>query len=363
MENPFIYGAIVTGKHFVDREREIKELTSDLLSRQHIILYSPRKMGKSSLIEEMFGRINREKKAIAVRINLQKVTTKEGLAKLIINEIVKNFSMEKVVNEIKNFFTNISIRVFMDEKGKIGIEPIFRKKEELLEEALEFPEKLGKRKNIILAFDEFQEIERWDGIEKVMRAVMERHRNVSYLFSGSEEHLISLIFGTRERAFYRFGKMVKLPPIENGELEKFMIEKFEETGRTIDKEAVKFILDFGEGVPFYVQAICQEAWNSGNRIDLKIAKKALESTITSFDPGFELTWGNIRSAYQRKLLVIMAMENEKFLPGTELIEKYELKSSAHVRKAIKLLEGKGLIHENRIADFFFREWIRREKFV
>jgi hypothetical protein len=367
MENPFIYGIIVTGKYFVDREKEIKELTNDLLSGQPIILYSPRKMGKSSLIEEMFRRINKEGKAIAVRINLQQAITKEDMAKIMINEIVRKAytSIEKATKEIKDFFTKISMRIFIDERGKIGIEPIFRNKEELLEEALAFPEKKGKKKRIIVAFDEFQEIEKFNGVsmERMMRAIMEKHKNASYLFSGSEQHLISLIFEDEERPFYRFGKMVKLTPIERKELEKFIIERFEGTGKKMDKEASDFVLDFSEGIPFYVQAICHEAWNLGNKIDLKITKKALENIISSFGSGFELIWNNIRSEYQRRLLLIMAKEDKTFKPTTEFIEKYELKSFAHVGKAIKSLEKRGLVHENRIADFFFREWIKREKII
>ena len=367
MENPFIYGVIVTGEYFVDRGKEIKEITSDLLSGQPIILYSPRKMGKSSLIEEMFRRINKEGKAIAVRINLQQAITKEDMAKMIINEIVRETytSIEKAAKEIKDFFTKISIRIFIDERGKIGIEPIFRNKEDFLEEALAFPEKKGKKKRIIVAFDEFQEIEKFDGvqIERMMRAIMEKHKDASYLFSGSERHLISLIFEDGERPFYRFGKMVRLAPIERKELEKFIIGRFEGTGKKMGKEAVDFILNFSEGIPFYVQAICHEAWNLGNKIDLKITKKALEDIISSFSSGFELIWNNIRSEYQKRLLVMMAKEDKSFKPDTEFIEKYELKSFAHVRKAAKSLEKRGLIHENRIADFFFREWVKREKII
>ncbi|MEA2054830.1 MAG: ATP-binding protein [Candidatus Thermoplasmatota archaeon] len=367
MENPFIYGAIVTGKHFVDREKEIKELTMDLLSGQHVILYSPRKMGKSSLIEEIFRKINDQGKAIAVRINLQSVITKEDMARMMINEIVKNAysSIEKAAKEIKDFFTKISVRIFIDEKGRMGIEPIFRNKEDLLEEVLAFPEKKGKKKRIIIAFDEFQEIEKFDGLgmERRMRAIMENHKNVSYLFSGSERHLISLIFENEERPFYRFGKMVRLEPVERKKLEKFVIERFEETGKKINREATNFVLAFSEGIPFYVQAICHEVWNLGNKIDLKKAKRALDEVISSFSPGFELIWNNIGSEYQKKLLVIMAGRDKDFELNTEFIEKHGLKSFAHIRKAIQSLEKRGMIYKNRIADFFFREWIKREKVV
>lgn len=362
MENPFIYGRIVTGEHFVNREKEIRELKSNLLSGQHVILYSPRKIGKSSLIEETFRRIN---EAVCVKINIQSTTTKEGLAKLMINEIVRKSytSIEKFAKETKEFFKHISIRAFIDAEGRIGIEPVFRDKKELLEDALEFPEKIGKKKKLIVAFDEFQEIERIGGIEteRVMRAIMEKHKNVTYLFSGSEKHLMSLIFENRERPFYRFGKMMRLGPIEKNDLEKFVLEKFKHTHKKITEEAVEFIINFSEGIPFYVQAICHEAWDLSDIVDIKVAKEALENIISSLNSGFELIWRDIKSDYQRKVLVIMAIEDRNFVQSTEFIEKYELKTLAHLRKATDALEKKGLIYQNRIEDFLFREWIKREK--
>ncbi|MEM4308569.1 MAG: ATP-binding protein [Thermoplasmata archaeon] len=365
MENPFIYGRIVTGKNFVNREKEIRELTSDILSGQHVILYSPRKMGKSSLIEETFRRIGEQ--AVCVRINMQSTTSREGLAKLIINEIVKKSytSIEKLVREIKEFITHISIRASIDAEGRIGVEPIFKNKEELLEDALEFPERIGKKRRLIVAFDEFQEIERLDGIEmeRMLRATMEKHKNVTYLFSGSEKHLHSLIFENSERPFYRFGKIMRIDPIDKEELKKFVREKFRHTNKKITEEAAEFIVDFSEGIPFYVQAVCHEAWNLSDNVDIGIAKRALENTISSFSSGFELIWRDIKSGDQRKALIGIALEDKRFVPNREFIEKYGFRTQAHLRKAMNALEKRALIYENRIEDFFLREWIKRNKTV
>ena len=45
MKNPFIFGRAVVGEHFVDREKEIEELKSTILSGQHVVLFSARKIG------------------------------------------------------------------------------------------------------------------------------------------------------------------------------------------------------------------------------------------------------------------------------------------------------------------------------
>lgn len=369
MKNPFIYGVVVTGEHFIDRKKEIKELTEGLLGGQHVILYSPRKMGKSSLVEETFIRINKSKKAIAFRVNLQKVETKEAFASMLINETIKNTysSIEKLGKELKVLFTKINVKVFIDKEGIIGIEPIFSKMTELLEDAIDFPEQVAKRKHkrIIIAFDEFQEIEKFNGIEieKLFRAIIESHKDISYIFTGSERHMISLIFEAQDRPFYRFARFLELNPIPERYLRSFIINKFNETHKKITDDAVNRIINFSEGIPYYVQCLCHESWYLADKeiTEQTINEALFEKMLPVLSLGFEIIWNKIRSEIQRKLLLGMANEDKKVDYSIKFISKYNLKSSSHVNKAIIALEKLGLVYNRQIADFFFRDWIKRYK--
>src|SRR5688572_25647633 len=55
MTNPFVYGEVVPPAAFVDREEELDRLTRDLLAGQKVFLISPRRYGKSSLIQQALG--------------------------------------------------------------------------------------------------------------------------------------------------------------------------------------------------------------------------------------------------------------------------------------------------------------------
>ena len=55
MENPFYYGQEVGEEHFTDREQEIKDLLSDLKRGQNVIIFSPRRYGKTSLLKRVFS--------------------------------------------------------------------------------------------------------------------------------------------------------------------------------------------------------------------------------------------------------------------------------------------------------------------
>ena len=50
LENPFIIGKIVLGDNFCNREKEIAQLCHIARSKQHMVIISPRRYGKTSLV-------------------------------------------------------------------------------------------------------------------------------------------------------------------------------------------------------------------------------------------------------------------------------------------------------------------------
>jgi len=183
---------------------------------------------------------------------------------------------------------------------------------------------------------------------------------VSYIFAGSERSLTNVIFGDRERPFYRFAKHVELKPIDKEVLARFIENKFAESGKRIDKGAIKWIVEFSEGIPYYVQHICHEVWYMSEKEAKKeiVERSIRERILPGLASGFEVIWKGIKSEEQRRLLIGIANEKQPQIYSQRFIERYGLKSPGHVRKAMKSLEGMGLLEGNRIWDIFFREWVR-----
>ena len=74
MKNPFRYGAKVTGGAFYDR-REIKASMMNALDGcNNVVLYGPRRYGKSSLVAEMIEEL-RENGVICVYLNMMNVAS------------------------------------------------------------------------------------------------------------------------------------------------------------------------------------------------------------------------------------------------------------------------------------------------
>ena len=92
MENPFKFGTIVEDSFFTDRVNERQYVSEILNSANHLILISPRRYGKSSLIHEVLKKIDRP----SISINLQSVTNVQQLAGMIIRHTLSKFPLERI---------------------------------------------------------------------------------------------------------------------------------------------------------------------------------------------------------------------------------------------------------------------------
>ncbi len=365
-ENPFQYGIVVTGDNFVNRDEEIKILYKELSSGKSIVLYSERRLGKTSLIMEFIAQKGR--KLIPVYIDLYGMTAKEKLAKQIVNQVINKCytKLEKIKEALKDFFSYLRPKLIISPDGTLTIDVgVERKyKEEELIEILDFPQKIAHRKKnrIVMIFDEFQEIAMMDGeeIEKLMRSRFQHHKNVSYLFAGSKKHLLHQIFEERTRAFFKFARPLQLGVISCEKFHPFIYDKFKLTGGKPSEHIINKILDYTKGHPYFTQYLCHEIWYiTKSPKNEEVIETALQNITAQQSVAYEHIWDELKSPNQRLLLIGIASENG-YNYSTEFIEKYRLKSQSHVEKSLKLLKNRGILDDHgNIIDIFFKEWIVR----
>ena len=53
MSNPFKYGPIALDESFTDRDAEVAELSADALNGQDVVIFAPRRYGKTSLVHRV----------------------------------------------------------------------------------------------------------------------------------------------------------------------------------------------------------------------------------------------------------------------------------------------------------------------
>lgn len=363
MENPFKYGVEVTGEDFVDREKELMELQREVLSGKSIVLYSPRRLGKSSLLKELFRRIRGE--AIPVYVKLYGVESKQALAGKIAEEVITStYTKIDRMKEALRFLKELRPDLVLSPDGEVRLEIGKGVSARGLEEVLDFPERMAEKRGtrIVMAFDEFQEIGMLNGIEleKLMKAKFEEHKHAAYVFAGSKRHLLHQIFADESRPLFKFARPMELGNVPKGEFSKFISRKFTSTGGSITGEVIDKVLEFTDGHPYFTQQLCHEMWYLSKKAsDPSVVERAINVILAHYGVEYERIWDGLRSGTQRRLMLGMAREHGQNIYSTDFIVEYQLKTVAHVQKALKLLENRGLVEKGEITDLFLAEWLRR----
>jgi len=370
IENPFIYGEIVIGDNFVDREKEMEGLRRDLLNGEIIFLISPRRYGKTSLIFNLFEQLESDD-VITVYVDLYRCASLNQFIIQYVTHVIQKSEtgLEKTVRFLKELSLSIKPQFSINPDGSINIQPgiSLKNSEQSFEEILDIPGKISKKKNkkIVVALDEFQEIRNFNGesIEKIMRSVIQQHRNVGYIFAGSKKSVIEDMINNKERAFYKSGKIMNLGEIDRDIFESFVKKKFRETGYTLESEVVDEIFKVTGDSPYYVQYLCHEIWDSmisTKTVNIGDVQTVLKKVISEAKPIYLTLWDDL-TLHQRRLLQAITTGGGKNIYSRDFIEQNELNTSASVQTSVNSLTKKGILYREQeeyfIEDIFFKFWI------
>jgi AAA+ ATPase superfamily predicted ATPase len=235
MQNPFKFGSVVRGNDFADRRRELAELTRELTDGQHLFLLSPRRYGKTSLIFTLLDSL-RSRKMLVAYLDTFRTTTPLQFFELLAQTVLRAAESrpERLLRLATDLLGRLRPQVGTDSTGmptlSFDVGASVKSSLALQEEVLALPERLAvKRKShLVLAFDEFQEMQRFPGpgLEKALRSHFQSHRRVSYLFAGSRQSALRDM-ATRERSpFYKFGRIMSLGTIPPEEFAPFLASRF-----------------------------------------------------------------------------------------------------------------------------------------
>lgn len=372
MENPFHYGEIVSGNNFWNREDEIRELVLELKSAQNIILYSPRRFGKTSLIFRVFEELRKEKFLLAY-IDCYKAASKRRFLELYARSVTQFDAspLEKAVDFLREFIPNLRPKITIAADGKPEIEFDYQIKEKNLERFLEdiydAPQRIAKKHNKkgVLVLDEFQELLGLGGrsLLKELRSHIQHHDRVAYVFMGSKKHLIYDIFTNKNEPFYNIGKIMQLSKISADKMEHFVKQRFRESGFRLGIEVIRKIIDLMDKHPFYTQMLCHELWNmkiESKEILLDDLRAAVRKIIGNRSPSYINIWDKLAFS-QRNLLITLAKFGGEKVFSKEFVIETTLGTTAVVQSALQALIKKDLVEKENghylIEDLFFKEWL------
>ncbi len=375
--NPFRYGDLALDDAFTDRADELRELKSDILSGQNVVIFAPRRYGKSSLVWKATQELIAADQVLVAQVDLMATPSKEKLAEKLARSIYEDIATpvfrvrERAVAVFRGL--RIAPRITLDpDDGSLsfGFEASSRREDidATLERLLELPAQLAAgRKRVALVFDEFQEILAIDpGLTPLMRSIFQSQAEVAHVYLGSKRSMMERIFSDANEPFWRSAKRTELGLIDPPLFAPFIAGRFRVTGRAIDAEALAAVLVITQGHPYGTQELCYYLWQevaAGGTAGLDDLDRAVTRVLRSENAHFSRIWEKSASGHR---LVLQALAAAPLRQITEEKRReLNLGGDATVRKALRALSDDELVLRDaggyRIAEPFLAEWIRRQQ--
>jgi uncharacterized protein len=368
--NPFRFGALALDDAFTDRDDELAELTADMRNGQDVVVFAPRRYGKSSLVWRVAQKLVRRRVLVA-QVDLMRAPTKERLAEKLAAAIYEDIAtrLMRARDKALQVFSDLRVApvVTVDpQDGSVSFSFDAHARgqniDATLEELLALPGRLAAERDrrAVLVLDEFQEVMDIDpGLIKLMRSVFQEQGDVAHVYLGSKRHMIERIFNDENEPFWRSAKQLELGPIPAGPFAAFAVQRFAATGKTVDPALADTALRITGGHPYATQELLYFLWEE------RTLDRALEAVLRSEHAHFSLLWERA-SAAQRLVLEALAAEQPARPLSTDFQRRHGLPSVATVQTALRALSRDGVVARRdrgsyAIAEPFLSEWISLQR--
>jgi hypothetical protein len=369
--NPFQFGVVIDDTAFCNRKKEIAFLKKQIKNGYSTWLFSPRRFGKTSLVDKVFREIT---STACIYVDLYNIKSLDDFARKYSGILAKELFNWK--NEIRNLtkklsanFRHLSPGVSFDEFGNPSFSLNVNRIEQQtdIETILEVPNTISKQRKmrVCIAFDEFQEIHRIDPfLLNWMRSSFQRQKNVCYIFLGSKQSMMEDIFVSARSPFYEFAVKMSLSVIDRVELFHFIQEKFTQCNLRIKDHTIDSILKISDGQPHYTQFFASVVFDlirSGHDQDATGFKdhwlsRIMYSQVDIFQDIYDQLTNTQRSA-----LLALSKLSGTGIYSDEARVKFGLPVSSSLAEALRALQKKALIYksaeEYKFSNPVLKEWL------
>lgn len=324
-----------------------------LSGRNHLVLISPRRYGKTSLVRKAIVESGRP----AIFINVQMAMSSCGLAEMLLKSFLAIHPWERFKDALKKFrvkpvfsynpdANNLEVSFDGAAKGSVALEDVLN----LIDE------KSDPENRLIVVLDEFQEIVNLEaGTDKLLRAVMQLHKNINYLFLGSEESMMTAIYKDVTSPFFHFGALMRLDRIPYEDFYVFLTQRLAVIRKENAQEDARQILELTKCHPFYTQQLAAVFWDLCMRTEKQqtTVQTAADAIVKGLSASYMVLWSRLNRTNRRVLEVLSRDAKLKD------IKEYP---SSTVYTAVARLKKDGVIIRDgdfTLEDPFFAFWIRR----
>ena len=376
--NPFYTGIRIPDRYFCDREKETESIIGMIENGNNIVLKAGRRIGKSSLILHVLNQERVLKNYNTLYVDLFGTKNYDDFHLSFQNKILnapfaratrikKDF--ERMLKGIKVSLGSVDPLTGRLSLPSIGTTPAQTPRIPL-DELFSFLENTKKRN--IVVFDEFQQIEYYpERMAGILRSYVQQMNNTKFIFSGSSKHMLNTMFTNYNQPFYKSSSNIDLDIIGYDTYEHFVRGCFEEYGKAISPDAIRFVYDLFLGETAPMQELMNNVFGSlpqNEEAGPPEVRKSVNSILDSRDETFRALLNGIDKEKTRNTLYCIAAQGiASNLTSSKVMKDYALDNASSVQNAlISLQDEKNLIIRKLskgtyvIDDRLFELWIARE---
>lgn len=374
LANPFIVSGYVSEEYFCDREEETAVLKKHIINGRHVSLISPRRLGKTGLIEHFFSQPCIQEEYYTFLIDIYATSSLAEfvvlLGKEIFNELkpISTKWSEKFLQVVSSLRPGMKVDTIT---GEIAFDLAIgelHSPEITLDEIFIYLEQADR--HCIVAIDEFQQIANYDekNVDAMLRTKIQHCKNVTFIYTGSKRYMMSLMFHSPNKPFYQSAIGMGLQPIPEDIYVQFAMELFSRYDRKLLPQVAKVIYNRYKGYTWYMQMMLNELFaltDAGKTCTEDMMTVAHKNVIDSQTEHYKELLANL--ATKQKVLLkaickecVLMCDRIGGLTSSAFIKKYALASSSSVQSALKgLIEKEFVVSEDGqyiVSDLFFMEW-------
>jgi hypothetical protein len=381
VKNPFQYGRELGADQLIDREREVAEVVDTIKESGKLFLVGPRRYGKTSILAAAQQQAEAEG-AVVLRFDAEAFPSIEALVKAALAQATEKLSgsLTKAGDSLRQFFKSLKPQInysLTDQtiSAEIGVatDPVNQPEHiPLLVELLHGIEKLAVKAKTPIGFiiDEFQQIIVAGGeqAEAQIRAAIQQHKHIGYIFAGSKTRLLADMTGNPARPFYHLGERCFIAAVPRADFSPALKANFALGKINASDAAIQLIQDLAEDVPYNVQRLAHACWDhkigERTRLSEDDVQQALEFLLREDDSWYTQLWNQVTTVQKTALLQVLRAN------GTGLQSKAVLRAAgltaSSMQRALQTLQDKEILRVEeklgtvrlRLIDPFFQHWLK-----
>ena len=364
--NPFKYGTIVSGNDFCGRKTSLKQIIGYIESSQRIVIMGERRVGKSSAVYEAVLKCKGRRLLYVDLLGIKSIDT---LCRRILRAIVvleqKTGWFDKIIKTLSYLRPSISVDPITS-MPTVSFDASVEMKANSIPEVLTLIESLGKKRRLVVVFDEFQDILNFEDSHEalaLLRSKIQFQSDIPYIFVGSIRHKMDEIFTHHDSPFFKSAIPLTVDPLPYEEFSEFLKKKFAMGQREIDNEVLRKVFEIANNIPGDIQQLCEALWEvtlEKETISMDKLKNALELIFAREQKSYE-NYISLLTNIQLKCLMAIAKEGGKSIFSVAFMKSAGFNNPSSVRRAITRLTKLNILFESggehRFINPFFRAWL------